>query len=54
MTHEESLKVLQCVLDRMSLLVCDGYDPSAIPAVDDFESTLSWGDEGEWPEDNDK
>jgi len=30
-THEEALKVLQGVLDRMNLLVCHGYDPSALP-----------------------
>ena len=48
MTHEEALKVLQCVLDRMSLLVCDGYDPSAVSSMGEFESTLSWPEEGDW------
>ena len=30
-THEEALKVLQGVLDRINLLVCHGYDPCALP-----------------------
>lgn len=29
-THEDALKVLQGVLDRLNLLVCDGYDPRAV------------------------
>lgn len=29
-TNEEALKVLQGVLDRLNLLVCDGYDPDAV------------------------
>ncbi len=29
-THNDALKVLQGILDRLNLLVCHGYDPSAI------------------------
>ena len=29
-THKDALKVLQGVLDRLNLLVCDGYDPSKV------------------------
>lgn len=29
-THDEALKVLQGVLDRLNLLVCEGYDPDTI------------------------
>lgn len=29
-THEEAMKVLQGVVDRINLLVCHGYDPSAL------------------------
>ena len=29
-THADALKVLQGVLDRLCLLVCDGYDPEAV------------------------
>ena len=47
MTHEEALKALQCVLDRMSLLVCDGYDPSAVPYGEEYGSSLSWPEEGD-------
>lgn len=36
-THEEALKVLQGVLDRMNLLVCDGYDPDAVDQTVDSE-----------------
>ena len=30
-THEDALKVLQGVLDRINLLVCHGYDPDLVP-----------------------
>lgn len=35
MTHKDALKVLQDVLDRLNLLVCDGYDPSAVTQTPD-------------------
>lgn len=45
-THEEALQVLQGVLDRMTMLVCHGYDPSQVPS--EGENILfSWGEETE-------
>lgn len=39
-TLDEAMKLLHSVLDRMNLLVCHGYDPSAVPqtidSVDEF------------------
>ena len=29
-TNEEALNVLHGVLDRLTLLVCDGYDPNIV------------------------
>ena len=46
-TLEEAKKVLQGVLDRMSLLVCHGYNPSATPSQSDSNSLGSWGDGAE-------
>ncbi len=39
-TQEEALMVLHCVLDRINLLVCHGYNPEDVPdtidTVDEF------------------
>ncbi len=43
-THDEALKVLQGVLDRLNLLVCDGYDPNMISMTESVED-VNW--EGE-------
>lgn len=41
-THKDALKVLQDVLDRLNLLVCDGFDPSAVSqTVDEDNLTCS-------------
>lgn len=36
-TQEEALKVLQGVLDRLNLLVCDGYDPDAVKQTQNLD-----------------
>ena len=43
-TLDEAKQTLQGVLDRMSLLVCHGYSPSATPSQSDSVSLGSWGD----------
>ena len=42
-THEEVLQMLHEVVDRMRLLCCHGYDPSATASFnrDSFESSSS-------------
>lgn len=37
-TRDDALKVLQGVLDRLNLLICDGYDPNAIARDQDVEN----------------
>ncbi len=34
MTYQEALKVQQSVLDRLHLMVCDGYDPDKVEKDD--------------------
>ena len=39
-TNEEVLKMLQTVLDRLNMLICDGYDPETVSKTPYFnEST---------------
>lgn len=44
-THDEALKILHGVLDRMTLLVCHGYNPlTSTPVNSESGSITSWGD----------
>ena len=44
-THDEALKILHGVLDRMTLLVCHGYNPAlTTPVNSECGSITSWGD----------